>query len=246
MYKAKYLQPRPSSKGLVLDYNLNVSEVVSGSVHDYSGNGNTGTITDSVPVYPGFLFDGSDDIIDTGSAFQSTFRASFSVVLWCKPDDGQPAAEDTLFGATNGTQQDNVFIEITTAGKIDFTVESNNNAANALGASATFANGQGDWTSIICTAEDNVAGGAGQLLVYVDGSVLGIGAGAGGGGDASGLTFADFTSTDNIFIGGMNLGTAATIQPFAGLLSGIQIYDRVLSAQEVLSIFSLERHKYKV
>ena len=43
-------------------------------------------------------FDGTDDYIDTGQNFSSVFNDSFSISLWVKLDDGQPASTQYFFG----------------------------------------------------------------------------------------------------------------------------------------------------
>ena len=64
------------------------------------------------------IFDGTGDYIDTGNTFQSTHRADFSWSLWVKPDDGQPASNDVLFGAANASGEDKLYIVLDTDGKI--------------------------------------------------------------------------------------------------------------------------------
>lgn len=46
--------------------------------------------------------DGSNEYIDTGSPFQSTFRNSSSISAWIKPTDGIPSAENTIMGSKGG------------------------------------------------------------------------------------------------------------------------------------------------
>ena len=53
-------------------------------------------------------FDGTNDYVNAGGTFQSTFQGSFTVAGWFKPSDGRPSANQMLFGAykgdaTNGT-----------------------------------------------------------------------------------------------------------------------------------------------
>ena len=252
MYKAKYLQPRPrTGADTVLQLKLYNGMMITDRVFDYSLNGVTVTVYNRndpdtcLPVYPGFHFEGIYDYIYTNSGFQSTFRDSFSMMIWVKPDDGQPAAEDVLAGEKSDTDptEDQVSISIQTTGKIRFTVESDDDVAYAEGNAATFADGAGAWTHIAAVATKDTS-----LRIYVNGELLTLGA-APADGDATGLTFADYT------IGACNFGLAGlngdeTIDgitnPFAGLISDFRMYNRVLSATEVKSTYSVTRSRYGV
>ena len=65
-------------------------------------------------------FDGPDEYIDTGVPLQDTFRNSFTVSYWVKPDDGNPASNVSIFGTINSDDSDGVRSNIRTDGKIYF------------------------------------------------------------------------------------------------------------------------------
>jgi len=219
-----------------------------GYVFDYSLNGVVGKLWDTSdpnslnPAYPGFRFDGTEDFIYTDTTHQSVFRSDFSMTLWVKPDDGQPAATDYLAGCRNGTAQDEVTIQIRNDGKIRFNVESNNVVAYAEGAAATFANGQGPWTHIAAVTMADTT-----LRIYVNGAMLTLG-GAPADGDATGLTFNDYTSNCSPNLAALNLN--ATLKGygnhFAGLISDYRIINRVLDAIEVKNIYETTRWRYQL
>jgi hypothetical protein len=66
--KEKYRHPQFSTKGLVAYYKLFAGLTSTASVFDYALNGFTGTPTGTgiAPAYPGFRFNGTDDLIDIG------------------------------------------------------------------------------------------------------------------------------------------------------------------------------------
>ena len=127
-----------------------------------------------------------------------------------------------------------------TTGKVRFSLESNNVATYAEGLAATFANGQGDWTHIVVTAEADT-----QLLIYINGSAITLGAGAAAGdGDASGLTFANWTSADNTYLGGINLGGAVLLGPIEGNIDDVRIFNKLLTAVDVKNLYELTRWRF--
>ena len=226
----KYLGPEVSDASEVLHLKL-----WEGTAFDYSLNGNDGTLTGTSLVYdyPGLNLAGSNEYIDTGSAFQSTFRASWSASIWVKPDDGHPAALEYLLGTANGTAQDRIYVAVLANGKIRFLVASNGATVFHDSDNVVFANGQETWhhVAVVATADTN-------LRVYVDGIDEGLT-------DASGLTFADWTSADEVFIGTLdNAGTDTG--HFPGVIDDARIFNVARSADEVRSLYEQTRWRYGV
>ena len=209
---------------------------------DYSLNGNYAVTNSGPPLtFPGCYLDGTADYIFCSATMESTFQGSYSIVMWVKPDDGQPAADDTLMGTCNGTE-DYVQVELLTTGILRFRVLTNNNLGAATAATenaASFANGACPWTCVIVTAVADT-----QLLVYVNGVASALNPAAPG--DASGLTFADYGSTRHVNFGAMN--SDDTPDGYSGLFAGgmddCMIYNRALSATEVKSIYEKTRGRY--
>jgi len=245
--KSRFLYPREETgPDTALQLKLYNGLMITDKVFDYSLNSIGCALWDGaatlVPVYPGFHFDGSDDYIYTDSTFQSIFRDSFSMSIWVKPDDGTPAAVDTLAGVKNGTDEDRVQLTIQTSGKIRFFVESNTHEAYAEENVASFTNGQMEWTHILVTAKTDATK---KLRIYVNGIERTLG-GAPADGDASGLTFADYTSNCNVNIGAQNADNTPDgfSLHFAGLVSDFRIYNRLLYDTEARSIYSVTRSRY--
>ncbi len=228
--RQRFQRPTPSSKGLVGWWKM-----YDGTVLDYSSNDNNGTLagTSLVYDYPGLNLAGDDEYIDTGSAFQSTFRASWSASIWVKPDDGRPAALEYLLGTANGTAQDRVYVAVLASGDIRFLVASNGATVFHDSDNMVFTNGQQTWHHIVVVAIADTS-----LRVYFDGIDEGST-------DASGLTFADWTSADEVFIGALD-NTGTDTGHFAGKLDDVRLFNVAKSAEEARNLFELTRWRYGV
>ena len=79
--QTKYIEPQVNTSGLVAHYKLQNGLTSSSSVHDYSNNGNAGTVTGAYALYPGFYFDATDDIINcsSGSTVDNIFTGGGTV-----------------------------------------------------------------------------------------------------------------------------------------------------------------------
>jgi len=180
-------------------------------------------------------FDGTDDYIDTGDAFQSTFRDSFSISMWVKPDDGQPAAIEIPLGAANSPVQDAVFCRIQTTGKIIFYYESDNDSASAQTSSAVFSDSAESWHHIACVANNDIS----QMDIYFDGAKQTVDSSVNG--DMSGVIMTDFATSDNIYIGAYNSNGTAT-NFFDGDIHDVRLYGRALSAHDVKLLYKLHNN----
>ena len=60
-------------------------------------------------------FDGTNDYVNAGGTFQSTFQGSFTVAGWFKPSDGRPSANQMLFGAYKGDATNGIQLYIDSA-----------------------------------------------------------------------------------------------------------------------------------
>jgi len=173
-------------------------------------------------------FDG-DDYIDTGSAFQSTFRGSHSISFWVKPSDGQPSAQYRILGSKNSTTEDWQYISLETNGKVKYIFESNNNQASAETDAVVFADGAVGWAHITVVADSTLAA-VGGTIIYINGVLA-----TSGDGDTSSVVFSDYTSGDEIFIGAQDaVGGAADF--FTGSLKNVAIWSRALTATEIQNV----------
>ena len=176
--------------------------------------------------------DGSDEYIDTGSPFQSTFRNSSSISAWIKPTDGIPSAENTIMGSKGGG---NLYFSIDTSGKLRLYINDGSSEAYAIANSATFSDGQQGWHHVVAVINNSTE----QVSLYLDGSVITLDGTSDG--DISSLTLSNFTSTRNQYIGARNNeGTADRF--FNGDVGQTAIYNKALSATEVSAIYDAGRH----
>ena len=235
----KYLAPEVSDSSEVLHLKL-----WDGTVHDYSGSGVVSTLVSAPPyVFPGIDLDGVADYINTNNTFQSTFRGSFTISFWIKPDDGVPTAVEYPFGCNNAANEDSVRFAIINDGTFAFIYESNNIATRADSSSAVFSNGQETWHNITCVA-DSTKNGVGGLVIYVDGSAIALGV---NNGNTSGITFADYTSTVNLVFGAYLNGAAIAANSYvAGLMDDIRLYSAARTASQIRDFYEQTRWRYGV
>ena len=216
--------------------NVSVREVLW---NDLSGNFNNGTLVNA-PAFSAesgaggtksFDFDGTSDYIDLGETFQSIFRSSFSIGMWVKPADGQPAGSQVLIGSENSSDQDTVYVLITTAGNTVIKYQSDNDEVAGISDAVVFANGQNDWHHIVCTATSG-----GNLVTYVNGIVVDTT-------DASGATFADWTSSDELFVGAHDVnGTPNNF--FEGKIAIAHVYNRALTNTEIQQNYRTHKGRF--
>ena len=167
-------------------------------------------------------FDGPDEYIDTGVPLQDTFRNSFTVSYWVKPDDGNPASAISIFGTINSADEDGVRSNIRTDGKIDFFYESNNINAVAITSSAVFSDGPTAWTHVALVATSGA-----NLLIYINGNSVVITVGS-----LAGITMSDWTSSDDVFIGATDAAGTA-VSHFDGYIDEVRIWSVTRSAASI-------------
>lgn len=189
----------------------------------------------------GRLFDGSDDKIDTGTAFQSIFRASFSFGCWFKATDGIPGAAEYLGGSANASAEDRVYLQIRDDGKIQFLYASDGDMEYCHTNVAMLSNGQQGWHLAFGVLDATVEG-AGGMLIYFDGAVKALD--ATNDGDTTGITSADWTSADELWIGDQD-NNGASNSPLLGVIGDTWLYNRVLTAAEILHIYNSTVWRYQ-
>tara|TARA_R100001594_G_scaffold87585_1_gene121911 strand:+ start:9324 stop:10094 length:771 start_codon:yes stop_codon:yes gene_type:complete len=175
-------------------------------------------------------FGGTDEYIDTGTTFQSTFRGDHSYSMWIKPDDGQPSGTTHMFLGTKDSSEDYIYGAILESGKIRYFFKANNDNDQLDTDTAVFTDGQQEWTHIAITAQKSASLG---FKLYVNG-VLHKEQNSSA---TSSENWEAYTSSTNFLIGAYNNeGTAAL--PYEGGMSDFAIYNKVLSASEVFSIYN--------
>ena len=174
-------------------------------------------------------FDGSDDYLDTGGAYQSTFRDSFSISMWVKPDDGQPASEGMFFGVRDSGNECWIMFKLRTDGKLALYYESTGGKW-AYTDSVVFSNGGQSWTHLVATANNDT----GQLDIFVDGEKQDLDSTQDG--DISEINMSELVNTKELFIGGYNnSGAAAAL--FDGDLHDCKLYNRALTDEEIKVLY---------
>jgi len=214
------------------------------TVYDSTNNNNDGTLvlagsaTSSAWVqgkYGSALsLDGTDDYVDTGSPFQATMRGSFTIGMWIKPNDGMPASTNSIFGGNNAASEDRINIEIKDTGKLGFFYESDNNQARTLTADVALSDGQENWHHLVLIA-DSSAIGIGQHKIYLDGTKQALDAADDG--DNTGVTYADWTSSDNMWIGCYHQA-GTPVQCFDGLIDDVRIYNHARTQEQILQDYN--------
>lgn len=246
------LHPQVNTVGLVAHWKLWNGLMTTGLVFDYSLNGNDGTLVDTdtpitlIPTYPGFNFDGDNDYIDTGDTFQSTFQGSFSISLWCKPDDGQPPSAGYFFGVSTVVpfENDCVWMVLNINGSLFFQYSSNGdrgrlyvNAGNPL-----FSDGQETWHHLVMVVDSTIRD-VGGVKGYFDGVLQPIHAVLSRG-DTTSVVSADFTLINNPYIGAECVDVPTLF--YNGLIDDVMIFNKALTAVEVKNIYEVTRWRYSI
>ena len=197
---------------------------------DGSGNSNSGS------MYTGTCInlDGGSDYINSNATFQSTFRDSWSWECWIKPSDGQDPAGPDLMGSRNSTYHDWAHVELYSDGTIAMYYASDGDGKYARTSAVIFTDGVNDWHHIVAVADNT----ASQMYIYVNGIVQDLKTGDWNG-DMSGITMADFTTPDYLYIGARNKFTSAGAEEhFNGKMSNCKLFSTALSAANVLELYN--------
>lgn len=160
-------------------------------------------------------FNGSSEYIDTNQTFQSTFQNDFIFEAVILPDDGQPAANQYIFGAVNSDDSDEFSVFLDTSGDINATFTANTNTATAKGG-ITLSNGAQTKPfriKVVCNSS--------TLQVFMN-DVEGTAA------STAAITFSEYSSSQNPYIGAQNDNDSAT-GFFDGKIWNVSVYDNTPS-----------------
>jgi len=180
-------------------------------------------------------FDGSGDYLDLGTSFQSTIRGSFTISCWVNFDDQTPGTDQLIFGSVNSSSEDTFYGGLLNSGAWYFYFESNNDAANAATIASGFSgNTASGWYHFACRATNNGGSNSTDMSIYVNG-VLKHTVTTG----LTGTNHAAFTTSDNLWIGGLNLGsTGLVISPLTGKMNDFAIFSSALDTANILKIYN--------
>jgi len=206
-----------TGSGLVGHWTFDGKNMTNTTARDISGNANTGTLTNMVAtssvtqgkIGQGLKFDGTNDFVNINSS-ASLQSSVFTYTAWVKPIGTAGGNHRTIIGgsANNSDPQ--------------FRMDSSNNLKllkqdiAVIGTSVgTIPNDQ--WSHIAISYDSS-----GNYIFYINGTASG-----------SGTSLQTFTFS-NFYIGHRG-GTMAEI--WAGLLDDVRVYNRVLSAKEIQSLY---------
>ena len=182
------------------------------------------------------LLNGTDEYLDTGATFQSTWRGDFSISMWVRPTDGTPDSTVHLFGIYESPNVDEMYLELSTDGKLKFYFEANNDSVNVEIDAAVFSDGLPTfWKHIVvvCASDESTPANNSVFTIYVDGIIP----------DqtttnhVTGTNQQLFATSDNLFIGARNNdGTAEDF--LSGGIDEFAIWSRTLSAAAIGDLYN--------
>jgi hypothetical protein len=195
------------------------------------GGDNTEDINIAGHISGALQFDGSADYFDANQSLDSVFQDSFSVCLWLKPDDGNPIADQNIWGVQLGGT-DVAKLYLGTTGKLNFNYIADSNGLTFGTTNPVFSDGPaGSWLFVVCTADSSI-GGPGGLKIYIQGTLDNTAS-------TAGITFADFATGLDLFVGGLGLNLGGGLNaPFDGGIDNIMVFDHALSEAEILWLWN--------
>jgi len=224
--------PNLIKNGLVLELDAgNIKSYQSGSTtwFDKSGNGVNGTLTNGPTFNTGSLgsvvFDGTNDFVNITRPSQIITSGSISVSMW---------ARWTTTGTTTGTIQALVDNNHSNNPLQGFVIQDRPDLSkkttwsvypNSTGATSSFQVGDGTWRNIVGTYE------SGSAKLYINGSLDGL--------STSEPNMA--TVQPNITLGKWQFGDSRYLN---GNISLTQIYNRALTASEVLQNYNATKGRF--
>jgi hypothetical protein len=198
---------------------LKFDEIAGTVAPDASKNSNNGTLVNGAVWSTGGLggavdLDGVDDHVTLPSG-QANFTSGMTFAAWAYPVSAGSFARFFDFG--NGAGSDNIYLSRSgTTNDLRFRVYNGTTGGNAVTATNVITLNQ--WQHFAVTIDS-----AGNVKIYKNGAQVGTG---------TTLVPLNVTRTNN-FIGRSNWGTDAY---YDGALDDLRIYNRVLSAAEILAL----------
>ena len=234
--------PHIVTDGLVLSLDAaNTKSYQSGSAtwFDKSGNGNNGTLTNG-PTFSSLnggsiVFDGVDDYADCGNPTSLNFNTgSFTINCWFKPSSTQAGGNfPALIEKSNGdfTSPSSgvtgwILLYFTNDNQYVFRLGDSSAAMDNLSFPLTVAN-DNIWKNLTVTVSSTT------LIGYYNGIVVGS-------------TTRTLTGSVNTSVN-LNIGRwRAFTRELNTSISQVQIYNRVLSAQEILQNYTATKSRYNL
>jgi len=226
--------------GLVGLWSFNGPDIAGSIALDRSGQGNNGTITGAIPtigkVGQALKFDGSDDYIISSASTSINNLASMTLSIWSKANSYGEGGQGYIVTKSSGccTVSDGwILKKYITNQNLFFTVDYDG-AANLYAYSAGYSFPTSDFGKWIHWAVTwNGAASSSGIHFYKDGTEIAQGSAV----DGVGNRFSDTSS--NLFIGNDAGGGAG--RTFDGTMDEVRIYNRVLSAYEIMRLYNMGR-----
>jgi len=191
---------------------------------DASGNGHNGLLVNG-PEWtkgPALDFDGADDYVDTGTF--DVPGTSLTLAAWIQPQDLQncPANDCRILAKATGTAEDAHIFMLSTidqggADRLRFRLKTGGTTTTLIGSSGDLV--EDEWVHAAAVYDGST------MTLYLDAVSIGSTSKTGS------LALDD---TVPVWIGGSPGG--ASERPWDGLIDDVRIYDRALSAGEILSL----------
>ena len=215
----------PRRDRLVVEYNTSTNPTFDGAVRDTSGRGLDGAFYGGASYDANdkaLVFDGTTDYImgHLGNAGDTDFTVS----LWLKKNTSGTVGMLWNFGGSGGSgnPEDSVALEVGSSNSLDFFIFS-----GAQGAISNFGTTYlGKWVHVVATRSGN------NLKIYLDGVDQNM--------SISGTDTLQLARNSEFTIGARGTGALGN-NSLNGSISNFKIYDVVLTAQEVKTLYDMGR-----
>jgi hypothetical protein len=215
----------PRRDRLVVEYNTSTNPTFEGAVRDTSGRGNDGVFYGGASydaTEKALVFDGDSDYImgHLGNAGDTDFTVS----LWLKKNTSGTVGLIWNFGGSGGTgnPEDSVALEVGSSNNLDYFIFS-----GAEGAISNFGTTYlGKWVHVVATRSGN------NLKIYLDGVDQNM--------SITGTDTLQLARNSEFTIGARGTGALGN-NSLNGSISNFKIYDTVLTAEEVKTLYDMGR-----
>jgi hypothetical protein len=235
-----YRGPNIVTNGLVLALDAGNTKSYPGSGTtwlDKSGNGNNGTLTNG-PTFSSanggsIVFDGTNDSIDSiGSTTSLSFiqnTAIFSICVWVKLTDFSTTQRAIMGNNRNVTSEKGFILSRATfSSRLRFVITNGSGNTYTQNIDDYFLDS--DWIFV------TIVGNGTNVIYYKNGLLFTTGSAIG--------TLSTDSSTRSLRVGGIAGGVTTLF--WTGNISQTQIYNKALTAQEVLQNYTATKSRYNL
>jgi hypothetical protein len=190
---------------------------------------NCSILTSTGKISTSLLFNGTSDYINTNSTFQNFFSSDFTVSMWVRPTDGQPAIDNPLCGADNFPITNGFYFEIIPSGRIQMDYLCNSNDMGTITTGVLFHNGQETFHHVVVGVRQN--GSSVSATCYFDNVNQNLTT------PTNSCIMSTFTNIYNLFLGAIDdQGGADSF--FKGLMDDVCFFNKALSADEIAFLYN--------